>query len=496
MKLATRVTLAVTTITAVTLATSFFAVSLSVYRSERRELDRILLIRGQSIVQRASTGGLNSIEEPLEVTPEPAEPTPRFVALYAADGSVLEFSGFHPAPPSLDDWPDARAPSSEETFVDFSLGQGDMRAVLLPVGSDGRLVLYAISRATIDSEWRFLNRAASVVFLAATLLASVVASWIAKRMSRDVQSVASVARAVAEGDLGARVGPTGGATETRMLATDIDHMIDQLGALVLSQRTFVSHAAHELRSPLATIRGELQLALRRERSAEEYRVAIEQALGDVEALAALAEELLVLARTQAKPERARPDELVAPAEVARETLHLVQGAATDRGVSVQLHLGEGTEERCLSGSPSELARALRNLVDNAVTRTQENGRVDLWVVHEGARVLLEVEDEGRGVPPGERASIFEPFFRGSKDQGEAASGAGLGLTIAREIARNHGGDVSLDTTYEQGARFVFWLPSALEDSAPERGERSRLEQDPRSPTGVSASATSPRRRPG
>lgn len=467
MKLATRVTLAVTTITAVTLATSFFAVSLSVYRSERRELDRILLIRGQSLVERARSEHLSSVEEAFEVTPERAEPTPRFVALYGADGRALEFSGFHPAPPPLDEWPEARVPTAEGVFVDFSEGQRDMRGVVLPVGSEGRVLLYAISRATIDSEWRFLNRAASVVFLAATLLASVVASWIAKRMSRDVQAVASVARAVAEGDLAARVGPTGGATETRRLAADIDHMIDQLGALVVSQRTFVSHAAHELRSPLATIRGELQLALRRERSAAEYRTAIEQALGDVEALAAVAEELLVLARTQAKPEGARPDELVSPAEVARDTLHLVQGAATDRGVSVRLHLGEGTEERCLSGSPSELARALRNLVDNAVTRTRAGGAVDLWVTREGARVGLAVEDEGRGVPPEERGSIFEPFFRGSKDQGEAASGAGLGLTIAREIARNHGGDVSLDTSYARGARFVVWLPSVPETSASE-----------------------------
>lgn len=458
MRLATRVTLAVTTITAVTLATSFFAVSLSVYRSELRDLDRILLMRAQAIAERSRAQVPGSFEEELEVVPESAEPAPRYASLYGADGSILAFSGFRPAPPRLRDWPEAHTPPKHGLFVDLSVQEAELRAVFLPVDSEGRVLLYAISKAIIDAEWRFLNRAASVIFLAATLLTSLVASWIGKRMSRDVQAVASVARAVAEGDLEARVGPTHGATETRMLAADIDHMIHQLSALVVSQRTFVSHAAHELRSPLATIRGELQLALRRERSVEEYRTAIQQALGDVEALASLAEELLVLARTQAKSEGFRTDRTVSPARVVRDTLRLIRGAAADRQVTVTLDLGEEAEDACLSGSPSELTRALRNLVDNAVTRTREGGEVRLRAAREEDRILISVEDEGSGVPAKDRDSIFEPFFRGSKDQGRAHSGAGLGLTIARDIAKNHGGDVYLDKAHAPGARFVLCLP--------------------------------------
>jgi hypothetical protein len=158
-----------------------------------------------------------------------------------------------------------------------------------------------------------------------------------------------------------------GSDETRALAADLDNMISQLSALVESQRTFISHAAHELRSPLATLLGELQLALRRPRSADEYRRSLDAMHADVEALVRLAEDLLLLARVQAGA--ARPQELETVDTIVAEGLRMARGRGEERRVGIEvtgLEVAAGTQVQAVRG---ELARVLRNLVDNAIAHS-------------------------------------------------------------------------------------------------------------------------------
>jgi two-component system heavy metal sensor histidine kinase CusS len=230
-----------------------------------------------------------------------------------------------------------------------------------------------------------------------------------------------------------------------------------------AQRTFVSHAAHELRSPLATLRGELQLALRRERSAAEYRAAVEQALADVEELRQLAEDLLTLARVQ-KAGRPHNGGTVDVRTIVVDAVHMARGHADSHHVAV---LAPGTDDGVLSipvrGVARDLARALRNLLDNAVSHSPEGGTVHLSVaVTTGGRAIdIAVEDEGPGVDEADLDRIFTPFWRGSNEE-SGAPGAGLGLAIAREIARGHEGDIVVDKPASgRGARFVLRVPRAL-----------------------------------
>jgi two-component system heavy metal sensor histidine kinase CusS len=274
-----------------------------------------------------------------------------------------------------------------------------------------------------------------------------------------VEAIAAVARAVAGGDLGARVGKSAhGTTETLSLGEDVDRMVHQLGSAIDAQRTFVSHAAHELRSPLSTIRGELQLALRRERSAAEYRQAIEETLTDVQSLGALTEQLLVLARVQATAVRA--DELTSLEDVVSDTLHTVRGTARELGVRVTLEPSADARPLAVRGERSELVRALRNLVDNAVNHSPPGGKVTISIELVGERISVAVVDQGPGVAPKDVPYLFEPFFRGSKDQASDRPGTGLGLPIARDIARAHGGDLRFATDQSAGCRFVLELPLA------------------------------------
>jgi two-component system heavy metal sensor histidine kinase CusS len=274
-----------------------------------------------------------------------------------------------------------------------------------------------------------------------------------------VHAIAGVARSVSKGELRARVGDRArGSTETRELAADLDHMIAHLAALVDAQRTFVSHAAHELRSPLSTLRGELQLALRRPRDAAGYQRTIEEALVDVESLARLSEDLLVLARVQA---RGLDAEQAVVGEVVAEAMRLSRGPAEARRVSLEEAPDNAASAGLVvRGERGELMRALRNLVENAVAHGPADAPVTVTLVQKGDLVEIAVTDRGPGVLAEDEPHIFEPFYRGSKDRGDDRPGAGLGLAIARGIARNVGGDIVLDRTHEGGARFVLTLPVA------------------------------------
>ena len=347
----------------------------------------------------------------------------------------------------------------EGEAVDVTLGEVVLRGVVMPVPGRNEYFLYAASQRTIVDDMQLLVRLLMLLFVLGTLVTSLVARWLGERLAGDVHAIARVARGVAEGDLQARVhDAAAGSDETRALASDLDHMISQLGALVESQRTFISHAAHELRSPLATLLGELQLALRRPRSDDEYRRSLEAMRADVEALVRLAEDLLLLARLQASS--ARPAERTPIDAVVAEGLRMARGRAEERNIQVRvvgLELAAGAQIQAVRG---ELARVLRNLIDNAIAHSPVDGVVEVAIAVAGREVELIVTDAGPGVAPEDRPHIFAPFYRGLKDAPEGPVGAGLGLSIARTIARAAGGELTLDESHAGGARFIVRLPLA------------------------------------
>ena len=264
----------------------------------------------------------------------------------------------------------------------------------------------------------------------------------------------TAARKVADGDLAARVALGSGDDEVVQLARDVDEMVRRLEILVEGQQRFIAHAAHELRSPLTSLYGELQLALRKSRSAEEYRAAIEEALDSARRLKALAEDLLALARIGAEREPSRTP--VALDEVAKAAASWVSREATRRHVELAID----SDGSSVLGHAIDLERLLRNLLDNAV---RHSPKAATCASRHGARATWCTSpslDEGPGVPPEERDRVFDPFFRAASER-RRDDGSGLGLAIVREIARVHGGDVSVEQGPDgKGARFRARLPAA------------------------------------
>ncbi len=335
---------------------------------------------------------------------------------------------------------------------DLVVGHERVRAVFAHVPNHPDLVLLmAATRADLEKDVRSLREVMSVAALASIIFAILVSFSIARGLTRDHAAIAAAARRVGLGHLDTRVALRSGDDETTQLASDIDHMIERLETLVGSQQRFVAHAAHELRSPLTAVYGELQLALRRERTVQDYRAAIEQALGSTRRLIALAEDLLALARLGAEDTSGREDVVVRDA--VERAIEWVKGVAEPRGVRFTVEGGAVT----VFARRLDLERMVRNLLENAVRYSPEGGEVRITIDEAEAAVSIAVADEGPGVPESERPRIFEPFFRSGAARTDA-SGSGLGLPIAREVARAHGGDVVLAEDAgpgrTSGARFV------------------------------------------
>ena len=224
--------------------------------------------------------------------------------------------------------------------------------------------------------------------------------------------------------------------EVRALVDRLNELFARIELSLERERAFTADAAHELRTPLAAIRAQAQVA-QRSRSDAERAHALEQVIAGCDRATRLSEQLLTLARVEAGewPERLVPCDL---GDVAREVLAEVAQAAHSRGVTVELHADASVR---VAGDAPLLHVLLRNLVDNAVRYGTGGSAVRVEIERRASQPVLRIIDQGPGVPAAERARVLDRFHRGL---GATESGAGLGLAIAARIAALHGATLTLD----------------------------------------------------
>jgi len=453
MKFRTRLSIALATATALSTAAVFGTATYILEHSESRQLDEALRAEAR--------------EEALEVSlaPEPAlrltdrggpeaddvGRLTKYAAIYASDGRVRDqTSTFTKPPPPL-----SQLPAHTGVPFDLRYGGEDVRAIVVRIpGKDASILLLGATREDLVRDIRILRRTMVVAIALCTLFMLFVTSRIVRRLTRGHDAIALAAREVANGALETRVQytGTGGDDEVTQLARDINVMIGRLANLVESQQRFVAHAAHELRTPLTALYGELQLALRRPRSASEYQEFIEEAIDAAKRLNHLAEDLLTLARVGFEREPAR--ERVHTSTIIEEAASITHSPAAEKNISIHVD-GRGS---VVDGRSGDLARMVRNLLDNAIRHTPSGGAIRVESRAVDGLVTISVVDEGPGVAPEDRERIFEAFFRAPSER-KRGTGTGLGLAIAREIARAHGGDIRAEPNpTERGARFVIHLP--------------------------------------
>lgn len=296
--------------------------------------------------------------------------------------------------------------------------------------------------------------------LGGTLLALLGGLALAKRSLRPITALTATARDISRTrDPGMQVPQPTGDDEVAELARTFDEMLGSLEASRLEtedalqrQREFVADASHELRTPLTSVLANLELLA--DELDGEPREAAEAALRSSRRMRRLVADLLLLARSDAGHELRH-----APVDLSRVAADAVSEAgAIAGGHDLELATTPGI---VVDGARDELHRVVLNLIENAVTHAPPGTRIRVSTGAEGHSALLVVEDDGPGVPDELRERIFDRFVRAGGDRGHST---GLGLAIARAVARAHGGDVSLHDA-EPGARFVVRLP--MVDAHPE-----------------------------
>lgn len=247
--------------------------------------------------------------------------------------------------------------------------------------------------------------------------------------------------------------------EAAPVVASVNDLMVRLQETLASQDRFIADASHALRTPLAVLRSEADLALRLQ-DPEELRVAVGQLRDHVHASSHLASQLLTLARVGRRGEHAPavPFDL---AVAARDTCASLVPAALERGVDLGYAGEESVEVR---GREQELREVIGNLVDNALRYGKRPGLITVSAQRDGAQAVLAVEDDGPGIPPGERERVLEPFYRPA---GSSGDGSGLGLAIVKEIAAGHGATLRLDSNPGgRGLRVELRFPAS--ESSPQR----------------------------
>ncbi|MCC7487491.1 MAG: sensor histidine kinase N-terminal domain-containing protein [Burkholderiales bacterium] len=246
--------------------------------------------------------------------------------------------------------------------------------------------------------------------------------------------------------------------EVRPLIHAMNGLLERLSLALAVQQRFIADAAHQLRTPLAGLKTQTELALR-QAQADDVRATLRQLHAGTERTTRLVNQLLSLARAEPGADRARASDRLDLAQLARETTTEWVPRAIDRDIDLGYDGGE--ERACVIGDPFLLKEMLNNLLDNATRYTEPGGQVTVRVKPDTTRVVLSVEDNGPGVPEAERDRVFERFHR---VLGTGADGCGLGLPIVREIAQSHGGNAEL-ASREGGAGTLVrvTLPIARQD---------------------------------
>lgn len=324
-------------------------------------------------------------------------------------------------------------------------------------GSDGSTVcwLQVIQPlAPVQEALEGLSRQMLLGFPLALLLAAAGGLFLARRALAPVDRMTSTAAALSASDLTRRIGYRGPPDELGRLATTFDAMLDRLAAAFARERRFTADAAHELRTPLTALKGRIEVALSRPRPAEEYAATLRALADDVDRLARLSNDLLLLARLddgELRPEH-EPIRLEALLESVVES---VRDLAEVRGLTI--HCAPATA-LTVAGDLSQLSRLFLNLIDNALKFTPPAGVISVGLAADGAWAVVTVSDTGPGIAPDHLPLLGRRFYRGDVDRARGAGGSGLGLAIAGEIARAHGGALTFASSPGQGTIITVRLP--------------------------------------
>jgi len=357
-------------------------------------------------------------------------------------------------PPAI--FPEAQSPgSSLARPKDFRTGAKLFS--LLAMRNEASAAAYTIQvaqdRSTDEQFRKEFGALLAAVLAGGVIVAAAIAITVTKRALRPLAEMTRSLERVGPAHLHERVPPAAWPRELRPLAVAFDNMLERLEDSFTRLSQFSADLAHELRTPIANMLGEAQVTLTRPRSPEEYREVIESSVAECERLSGIVDNLLFLARAESPDRQIHPtrfDGLPAIEKIAAyyETI------AEDRDVSIRC-TGEGQ----IYADPVLFARAVSNLVDNALRFTPNGGNISISIAMRDAHSEISVRDTGCGIPAEHLPRVFDRFYRA--DPSRSSEGVGLGLALVKSIVDLHGGSIRLESEVNRGTTVVLTFPNQV-----------------------------------
>lgn len=339
-----------------------------------------------------------------------------------------------------------------------------IRRVSVPIHQQGEVRYILQAETSLRLAEKALNGLVVLLGVASALtlaLAWFGSGWLAQQVLMPVEALSATAQTVSESSLGTRLSLDAPYEEFRRLVHAFNTMMDRLQKVFEAQRRFLADAAHEIQTPLTVLKGNLEVAFRKKRSASEYREVLISNLGQVERLISLSRSLITLARCVGEDASSERRSL-ALEPLVRNLVSELAVLADDR----KIHIDLKTEAVApVLGNEGQLKRVLINLIDNALRYTPPGGTVSIGLHSDGQEATITVRDNGPGIAPEHLPHIFERFYRADSARARDSGGTGLGLAIVKEIVEAHGGRIEVESVCGVGSCFAIRLPvSAVPDA--------------------------------
>ncbi len=344
----------------------------------------------------------------------------------------------------------------ETVFTSTGPGGEPIRVLRHERKAFGRTFTIFVAESITDSleMIRKFRRMLLVVIPAGILVVSLMAFWIASRALKPIDQFSRRIEAITHDTLGERIDARAETRELAGLAGSFNTMLDRLQKVFESEKRLIADASHELKTPVAVIKLNCDVALQRERTAEEYVETVKEIRTVSETIDTLVKDLLSLSRLDSGILSSKGFVPVSLNDCIRNTLAMLQPFVANRSIRVETALGD---DATVAGNAESLTEALFNILENGVKYNRDHGVLAVSTVRSGADAVVTIRDTGVGIGTADAERIFDRFYRA--DAARSADGSGLGLSIAKAVIEAHGGRIGLESEPGQGSTFTVTLPA-------------------------------------
>lgn len=354
--------------------------------------------------------------------------------------------------------------------VNFSIAQGFENGAIRTVESSGEK--FVVIDIWLPSDWEngvwvrgitdapdndymryYLTHVAAITMPLFTILAALGSYFIIKYSFKPLEKITETAEAINEAkDLSGRINLPHGNDEFSRLAENFDNMFERLERSFEAEKQFTSDASHELRTPIAVIKSACEYAEKYDETAEDHKETVAVIRRQADKMAVLIQQLLSMTRMEQGTQKVNFEQL--------DASDFIKSVVSEQLWDKERLVLDLQQNIIINADRELLSRLVCNLVDNAFKYGSQNGMVCITAQQQNDKVLISVKDEGKGIAPEHREKIWKRFYQvDSSRNDEQNAGAGLGLSIVKQIAQLHGGYMTLQTEQDKGCIFTLHLPA-------------------------------------